>query len=240
MRILDAGAPSQLRCHPWKAARARAPGVYVTNVTPLETGDWRLDTPASQVALCRLSCMEQVSFIAMEDGTKEEYEFLVAIEGVLHADYVDRVLEWLQWNEGDTGYRISRFEHGLQSATRAHRDGRDEEFVVCCLLHDIGDFLSPFNHSQLAAAILAPYVSEKNHWIIKQHGVFQGYYYFHHFGQDRNARDRFKDHEWYDDAVDFCARYDQNCFDPEYENLPLEFFEPMVRRVFATRIHETP
>lgn len=184
--------------------------------------------------------MEQVSFIRMEDGTKEDYDLLERNEELLHADYADRVLEWLQWNEGDTGYKISRFEHSLQSATRAFRDGHDEEFVVCCLLHDIGDFLSPLNHSQLAAAILRPYVSEKNHWIIKHHGLFQGYYYFHHYGKDRNARDTYKDHEWYDDTVAFCAKYDQNCFDPDYENLPLEFFEPMVRRVLSEQKHDTP
>ena len=184
--------------------------------------------------------MEQVSFTRMEDGTKEDYELLARLEEDLHADYVDRLLEWVQWNEGDTGYRISRFEHALQSASRAHRDGRGEEYVVCCLLHDIGDLISPYNHSQAAADILRPYVSEKNYWIIRHHGLFQGYYYFHHFGEDRNARDVFEEHPWYDDAVEFCARYDQNCFDPDYEPLPLDFFEPMVRRVFAARKHSTP
>ena len=184
--------------------------------------------------------MEQVSFTRMEDGTKEDYELLARLEEDLHADYVDRLLEWVQWNEGDTGYQVSRFEHALQSASRAHRDGRGEEYVVCCLLHDIGDLISPFNHSQAAADILRPYVSEKNYWIIRHHGLFQGYYYFHHLGGDRNARDIFEDHPWYGDAVEFCARYDQNCFDPDYEALPLEFFEPMVRRVFAARKHSTP
>ena len=184
--------------------------------------------------------VEQVSFTRMEDGTKEEYELLERMEHQLHTDYVDRLLEWVQWNEGDTGYRISRFEHSLQSASRAYRDGKDEEFVVCCLFHDIGDLFSPYNHSQVAADMLRPYISEKNYWIIRHHGLFQGYYYFHYFGGDRNARDRYKDHPWYDDTVEFCARYDQNCFDPDYESLPLEFFEPMARRVIATRRHDTP
>lgn len=184
--------------------------------------------------------MKQVSFTRMEDGTKEDYLLLERLEEQLHADYADRLLEWIQWNEGDTGYRISRFEHCLQSATRAFRDGRDEEYVVCCLLHDIGDLLSPYNHSQVAADILRPYVSERNYWIIRHHGLFQGYYYFHHYGQDRHAREAFRDHRWFQDAVDFCANYDQNCFDPDYDNLPLEFFEPMVRRVFAARQNQTP
>ena len=184
--------------------------------------------------------MEQVSFTRMEDGTREEYEFLARLEGDLHTDYADRLLEWVRWNEGKTGYRVSRFEHSLQSASRAHRDGRDEEYVVCCLLHDIGDLIAPYNHSQVAADILRPYISEKNYWIMRHHGLFQGYYYFHHFGQDRNARDMYKGHPWYEDTIEFCTKYDQNCFDPEYETLPLEFFEPMVRRVITTRRHHTP
>lgn len=184
--------------------------------------------------------MEQVSFTRMEDGTKEDYQLLERLERQLNTDYVDRLLEWVQWNEGDTGYRISRFEHSLQSASRAYRDGKDEEFVVCCLFHDIGDLISPYNHSQVAADILRPYISDKNYWIIRHHGLFQGYYYFHYFGRDRNTRDRYRDHPWYDDTVEFCARYDQNCFDPDYVALPLEFFEPMARRVISTRRHDTP
>ena len=101
------------------------------------------------------------------------------------------------------------------------------------LLHDIGDELAPYSHSELAAAVLRPFVPEKLYWIVKHHGVFQMVYYAHHLGGDRNARDRFKDHPWYDDAVEFCERYDQNCFDPDYDTLPLSFFEPMLRRVFA-------
>ena len=178
--------------------------------------------------------MDTVSVTRMEDGTREDYELLARYEAREHADLVDRLLAMLETMDGEAGYQISRFQHSLQSATRAHRDGRDVEYVVSCLLHDIGDVLAPFNHSQLAAAVLRPYVSEKMHWIIQHHGVFQGFYYFHHVGQDRNARQAYRDHEWYDDCVEFCERYDQNCFDPAYDTLPLEFFEPIVRRVMAT------
>ena len=184
--------------------------------------------------------MKQVSFTRMEDGVKEDYELLSRMEEDINADYAGRLMEWVQWSDGDTGYRISRFEHVLQSASRAYRDGRDKEFVVCCLLHDIGDLIAPYNHSQVAADILRPYVSEKNYWIIRHHGLFQGYYFFHHLGMDRNARDIYKDHPWYEDTVEFCEKYDQNCFDPDYESLPMDFFEPMLRRVIATRKHETP
>ena len=128
---------------------------------------------------------------------------------------------------------MDRLEHSLQSATRAYRDGADEEMVVAALLHDIGDLLSPYNHSEMAAAVLRPYVSEKTHWIVRHHGLFQSYYYAHHTGGDRNARDAYRDHPWYQDTVDFCHKWDQSSFDPDYESLPLEFFEPMVRRIFA-------
>ncbi len=133
-----------------------------------------------------------------------------------------------------SGYKITRLEHSLQTATRAHRAGEDEEMVVCALLHDIGDVLAPANHSQAAAAVLRPFVSEKNYWIVKHHGLFQGYYFFHHHGGDRNARDRHRDHPYYSATADFCANYDQVSFDPDYEWEPLEVFEPMVRRVLGT------
>ena len=82
--------------------------------------------------------------------------------------------------------------------------------------------------------VVQPFVSEENHWIVKHHGVFQGYYFFHHMGLDRNMRDRYRDHPYSRACADFCANYDQNSFDPRYDTLPLEFFEPMVRRVFSS------
>jgi len=175
-----------------------------------------------------------VSFTSMAAGTREDYELLERLEAEFAAGTADRVLEQLRSLSGSLGgYRIDRLEHSLQAATRAYRDGADEETVVAALLHDIGDLLSPHNHSELAAAVLRPYVSERTYWIVRQHGLFQSYYYAHHFGEDRNARDKYIDHAWYQDAVDFCHRWDQSSFDPEYKSLPLEFFEPMVRRIFA-------
>ena len=175
-----------------------------------------------------------VSFTSMAAGTREDYELLERLEAEFAASTAYRVLEQLRGLAGSLGgYKVDRLEHSLQSATRAYRDGADEEMVVAALLHDIGDLLSPHNHSELAAAVLRPYVSERTYWIVRQHGLFQSYYYAHHFGDDRNARDRYIDHPWYQDAVDFCHRWDQSSFDPAYESLTLEFFEPMVRRVFA-------
>ena len=175
-----------------------------------------------------------VSFTNMAAGTREDYELLERLEAQFAAGTADRVLDQLRGLAGSlAGYKVDRLEHSLQSATRAYRDGADEEIVVAALLHDIGDLLAPHNHSEVAAAVLRPYVSERTYWVIRQHGLFQSYYYAHHMGGDRNARDRYIDHPWYQDAVDFCHRWDQPSFDPEYESLPLEFFEPMVRRLFA-------
>ena len=133
-----------------------------------------------------------VSFKQMKDGTAEDYQLLGRLESEDMKSFPDRVLGWLRTMEDSAGYQVTRLEHSLQAATRAHRAGEDEETVVCALLHDIGDHLAPANHSEVAAAVLRPFVSEKNYWIVKHHGVFQGYYYFHHFGMDPNARDQWK------------------------------------------------
>ncbi|MCY4366019.1 MAG: HD domain-containing protein [Chloroflexi bacterium] len=177
---------------------------------------------------------ETVAFTRMAEGTREDYALLDRLEEEFAQGTADRVLDMLRNLSGSlSGYKIDRLEHSLQSATRAHRDGADEETVVAALLHDIGDLLSPFNHSELAAAVLRPYVSERTYWIVRHHGLFQSYYYAHHSGGDRNARDAYRDHPWYQDTVDFCHKWDQSSFDPAYESLPLEFFEPMVHRIFA-------
>ena len=170
----------------------------------------------------------------MKDGSKEDYELLSKFEKEFAEKLPDRILEALR-NLGESmdGYQVSRLEHSLQSATRAERDGADEEMIVATLLHDIGDSLAPFNHSQLIASVLRPYVSEKVYWIILHHGIFQEYYYAHHIGRDRNARDQFKDHKYYQATVDFCEKWDQTSFDPEYESFSLEHFEPMVRNLFS-------
>ena len=175
-----------------------------------------------------------VSFTRMADGTREDYELLDHLEEEFAAGSADRVLAHLRDLSGSlSGYQVDRLEHSLQTATRAYRDGAEEEVVVAALLHDIDDLLAPHSHGELSALLLRPYVTERTHWIVRHHGVFQYYYYAHHLGGDRNARDKYRDHPWYQDAVAFCHRWDQSAFDPDYDSLPLEFFEPMVRRVFA-------
>ena len=180
-----------------------------------------------------MSGVEKVSFTAMEYGTQADYDLIASYLKTDDVNLPDRVLDLLRLMDGESPYPISRLGHSLQTATRAERDGADDETIVCALLHDIGDLLAPANHSEFAAALLAPYVSEKNHWIVKHHGVFQGYYYFHFYGMDRDARDRYRDHPYYQACVDFCANWDQVSFDPDYDTLPLEHFEPLVRALFA-------
>ncbi len=168
----------------------------------------------------------------MKDGSADEWR-VVLVHGIDYSTRLaGRILTYLEGLRGHhAGYAVDRLEHSLQTATRALRDGRDEEYVVCALLHDIGDDLCTFNHQDLAAAMLQPFVSEQNHWMVQHHAVFQGYYYFEHFGLDRDMRERFRDHEWFDFTAEFCELYDQASFDPSYESMPLADFEPMVRRI---------
>ncbi len=177
----------------------------------------------------------QTTFTAMRDASPEDYQKIIARRSVeFFLGLPDRILKHLSLLAGDTGgYAVDRLTHTLQSATRAQRDGRDDEYVVCALLHDIGDTLASANHSELAASILEPFVSEKNHWIVRQHAIFQGYYFFHHLGLDRDLRDRYRDHEHWRDCAEFCEKYDQNSFDPDYDTLPLEHFEPLVKKLLS-------
>ena len=171
-------------------------------------------------------------FTAMVEGTREDWLRIARAQKQLIDGLPDRVLAHLQLLEGDFGgYAVDRLTHSLQTATRAERDGRDEEYVVCALLHDIGDTLAPFNHPALAATILKPFVSRENHFIVRNHQDFQGYYYYHHLGMDQNARERFRGEEYFDATAEFCEKYDQNSFDPDYDTLPLEHFRDAVRRV---------
>ena len=182
--------------------------------------------------------MKTVKFTEMKNGTEEEYLLLDKYEQEYINGTADRILNFMKsLNSTLEGYKITRLEHSLQTATRALRDNAEEEMIVAALLHDIGDELAPLNHSEYAAAVLKPYVSEKTHWIIQKHGEFQMYYYAHHLGGDRNKRDKYKNHEYYQAAIDFCEKYDQNSFDPNYKSLPLEFFKPMVKKIFSLLIH---
>ncbi len=177
----------------------------------------------------------RAKFIAMVDGDQEDWKAIGRHMGPFQRDLPNRVLAHLRLLEGDCGgYAVDRMEHSLQTATRAHQAGQDEEYVVCALLHDIGDTLGSANHADVAAAILKPYVSEENHWMVEQHGVFQGYYFFEYLGLDRDMREQYRGHPYFERTAQFCHLYDQNAFDPTFQSMPLKAFEPMVGRVFST------
>jgi predicted HD phosphohydrolase len=180
-----------------------------------------------------------VSFRRMQDGTREDYLLLDQTERECAHLLPDRILAALgQLGHSLRGYQVSRLHHSLQTATRALRDGADDELIAAALIHDIGDELAPYSHQEIAAAILRPYVRAEVTWIVEHHALFQNYYYVHHLGGDRHARERYKDHPWYGACRDFCANWDQNSFDPEYPTEPLSRFEPIVRQIFSRAPHD--
>ncbi|WP_206537636.1 HD domain-containing protein [Ilumatobacter nonamiensis] len=175
-----------------------------------------------------------VSFTAMEHGTRADYQLLDGYEREHAEGLADRLLASLvRLDDSLVGYQVTRLEHSLQTATRARRDGADVDWVVAALLHDLGDGLAPFNHDEFAAAVLRPYVREEVVWVVRHHGLFQRYYFAHHLGGDRDERDRFADHPWFDLCARFCADWDQSSFDPDYSSDDLESFTGDVRQVFA-------
>mgnify|MGYP006139105559 FL=1 len=184
--------------------------------------------------------MATVSFTQMKYGTHEDYAMLQELEHTYHAKTAQRLLNELarQGQDSLDGYPISRLEHSLQSATRAWRDGADDDWIVAALLHDIGDGLAPQNHDRMAAEIIRPFVREEVSWVIEHHGTFQMIYYAHHLGGwNPNERDKHRNHPYYQSAVDFCERWDQNCFDPSYDSQTLDFFAPKVEAIFQRKAY---
>ena len=178
--------------------------------------------------------MQQVSFRRMDEGTPTDYELLSRLEDEFVVALPERVIAALKdLARSRTGYQISRLDHSLQSATRAERDGADIELIVGALIHDLGDDLAPLNHSQLAAAIIRPYVRSKVAWIIEHQGVFRMYYYGEAMGVDKNAREIYRGHKWFNSCKNSCERWDQISFDPDYNNYPLAHFEPMISEIFS-------
>ncbi|MDB5429271.1 MAG: phosphohydrolase [Caulobacter sp.] len=176
----------------------------------------------------------RAGFKAMTESTQEDWAKIAAASAEFGRELPKRLIAHMNLLKGDCGgFIVDRLEHSLQTATRAHKDGRDEEYVVCALLHDIGDTLGPRNHADVAAAIVQPFVSEANHWMVANHAIFQGYYFFHHLGLDRDMRDQYRGHPHFEYTAQFCHLYDQVAFDPAYESMPLEAFEPMLDRVMS-------
>lgn len=179
------------------------------------------------------------SFRSIKEATAEEFTkssagFTKMATPKLQAERVLKLFGELR--DCFIGNHIDMLEHGLQTATRALRDGADEETVVVALLHDIGEVMTPINHGEVAAAFLRPYITPQNHWILMHHEIFQAYYYQDAAGlEEKDTRERFKDNKYYEACVKFCHDWDQPSFDPDYESLPLEHFVPMVHRIFERK-----
>jgi predicted HD phosphohydrolase len=174
------------------------------------------------------------SFRSMTESSKDDWSTIFRASKAHSRLLPERILSHLNLLADVMGaFAIDRLQHSLQTATRAYRAGRDEEYVVCALLHDVGDILLPADHAEFSAAILQPFVSEANYWMLKHHGIFQGYYFFHHIGLNRNMRDAFRGHPYFEYTAQFCHDFDQNSFDPDYDNMPITAFEPMVHRLLA-------
>ncbi|MFT7503924.1 MAG: putative HD phosphohydrolase [Gammaproteobacteria bacterium] len=178
---------------------------------------------------------ERTSFKSFEESTAQDWAIIAPQLSVTQGLVADRVINLLsELGEDYGGFPVNRLEHSLQTATRAERDGKDDEYVFCALIHDIGDTLSPFNHPSIAAGIVKPFVSEANHFMVKHHGEFQGYYFWHHLGMDKDAREKFRDSEFFDHTEEFCAKYDQTAFDADYVSNPLEHYEPLIRQILRS------
>jgi predicted HD phosphohydrolase len=182
--------------------------------------------------------LKSPTFTRLKDSTPEDWIGISAGFAELGKGLPQRILAHLKLLDGDFGgFPVDRYQHSLQTATRALRDGRDEEYVVCALLHDVGDTLGTFNHPEVAAAILKPFISEANLWMIEHHGLFQAYHFFHHLGRNRNLRDQYAGHRYYERTWEFVELYDEPAFDPSGETLPISVFEPMVCRLFAKPVN---
>lgn len=175
----------------------------------------------------------KMHFTRMDAGTDEDFQVLKRVHQQNLAELPDRLLAMLEELGKDTAYNITRRDHCLQSATRALRDGKDEEYVVVALLHDVCETIGPFNHGEVIGSILHPFISRDNYFMLVHHGLFQTYFYARHLGLDPNAREQFKNDPAYERTIEFCAKYDEISFDPAYKNEPVKTFEPMLRHVLA-------
>ena len=176
----------------------------------------------------------KATFTKMSQSTAEDWAIIVPEQMEFFKKLPDRILSHMELLAGDYGgFAIDRLQHSLQTAHRAAEAGEDDEYVICALLHDIGDTLGSANHADVAAAILQPYVSAENHWMVKHHAIFQGYNFFHFLGADRNMRDQFRENDYFKRTARFIAKYDDPAFDPNMPELALSLFEPILRRVFS-------
>ena len=179
-----------------------------------------------------MSAKPAATYTRMDEGTVEDYAIMESYRPAKMALLPDRLMDMLvEIGDKEDGGPLDGYAHSLQSATLAYHDGADDETVFAALFHDIGQLVSEHNHAEVSGAILKPFLSERMYWVVKHHGIFQGYYYFDKVGWDPDAREAYRDSPHYGDCVHFCERYDQIAFRRDYPTKPLDFFEPMVRRL---------
>lgn len=179
----------------------------------------------------------RVSFTRLGDGTQDEYRYLDTLDHALNRNFPNELIALFERTDRDTGYPVSPMRHALQTATRALADGADDEMVFAALFHDIGDRVSPSNHARVGAELLRPYIGERTHWVLAHHNIFQGYYYWHHLGGDRNAREKHRGHPHFEACAEFCEKWDQVSFDPNYDTMTLVELLPLVHRVLEREPH---
>lgn len=181
--------------------------------------------------------MKKAKFTSIDQMTTDEWQIIETFEMQEIKKLPAMIIEQLKLlGKGyHQPYLIDRLQHSLQTATRAYKNNASEEMVIAALIHDIGDNLAAYNHASFAAALIQPYVTEKTYWIVKHHDIFQGYYYWDVLGLDKNSRDKFKGHPYFDECDYFCREWDRPSFDPDYETMPLEDFIPMIEKVFTRK-----
>src|SRR5687768_12619783 len=134
------------------------------------------------------------TFTRMDQSTAEEWATIGVETAKNQSRVADRVLMLLEsLGEIVDGFATDQLTHCLQTATRAERDGADDEVVVASLCHDIGKAISVPNHPAIAAEILKPYVREEVYDMIRVHQDFQGKHYYAHFGGNPEARETHRD-----------------------------------------------
>jgi predicted HD phosphohydrolase len=172
----------------------------------------------------------------LDDFTDADWRLMAPQRHAFYADHqADHVLSMfaLEKDHGSFGYLLNNYEHGLQTATMAMQAGHDEETVVVALLHDLGFLACPATHGEFAAALLAPYISERNRWMLVRHQVFQQVHLHGYPGIDMHAREKWRGHPHFEWTAEFVDKFDQRAIDPRQEIMPIETFVPLVHRVFA-------
>ena len=174
------------------------------------------------------------TFTRMDHSTAEQWAVIGKETSENQARVAENALRMLRSLADITdGFAVNQLTHCLQTATLAERAGADQQVVVASLFHDVGKAIGVPNHPRIAAEILRPYVRDEVFKMILVHQDFQGRHYYHHFGGDPNARDQYEGAPWFALAAQFADEWDQTAFDPDYDTLSLEHFEPLLRSRFA-------